>query len=218
MRIGVLGTGTAGQALAGRLSELGHDVRMGTRDVAKSLARPDEAFVAWRGEHPAVELETFAAAAVRAEVVVNAGNGNAALDILAAAAPLDGKIVLDVANALDASSGFPPAMSVKDTDSLGEQIQRAHPGARVVKALNTVAAHVMVHPDLVAGADHTVFVSGNDGEAKAVVAGLLEQFGHTDVVDLGDITTARGAEMYLPLWLRLMQSLGTATFNIKVVR
>lgn len=218
MRIGVLGTGMAGRALAGRLAELGHHVRMGTRDVARSVAKPDEEFADWRGRHPTVLLETFAVAAAHAEVVVNAGSGTAALDILAAAGPLDDKIVLDVANPLDFSAGFPPTLSVKDTDSLGERIQRAHPGARVVKALNTLTADLMVHPDRLAAADHTVFVSGNDAAAKAVVTELLRAFGHTDVLDLGDITTARGAEMYLPLWLRLMGALGTATFNIKVVR
>ncbi|ONI88441.1 NADP oxidoreductase [Saccharothrix sp. ALI-22-I] len=217
MRIGVLGTGTVGRALSGRLAELGHDVRMGTRDVVRSVGKSDEDFAAWRAAHPTILLERFAVAAAHAEVVVNAGNGAAALDILAAAGPLDGKIVLDVSNPLDPSAGFPPTMLVKDTDSLGEQIQRTHRGARVVKTLNTLTAELMVHPDRLA-ADHTVFVSGNDADAKAVVTDLLRQFGHTDVIDLGDITTARGAEMYLPLWLRLIGALGTGIFNIKVVR
>ncbi|MBB5805198.1 putative dinucleotide-binding enzyme [Saccharothrix ecbatanensis] len=218
MRIGVLGTGMVGRALAGRSAELGHDVRMGTRDVAAALARPDEEFRRWRDEHPSVVLDTFAATAAHGEVVIHAGTGAAALDILDAAGPFDGKILLDLANPLDFAAGFPPTLSVKDTDSLGEQIQRAHPGARVVKALNTLNADLMARPATLAAGDHSVFVSGNDDAAKAVVTGLLKEFGHTDVIDLGDITTARGTEMFLPLWLRLMQSLGTSAFNIKVVR
>ena len=95
--------------------------------------------------------------------------------------------------------------------------QRAHPQARVVKTLNTLTAHLMVNPQVL-GEESTVFMSGDDAAAKATVAGLLESFGHTDVVDLGDITTARGTEMMMPVWLRLMGSLGTATFNFKIVR
>src|SRR6185312_469822 len=101
---------------------------------------------------------------------------------------------------------------VKDTDSLAEQIQRAFPAARVVKSLNTMTAAVMVDPGRVHGGDHTVFVSGNDPEAKDTVVGLLRDLGHTDVLDLGDLSTARGAEMYLPLWLRVMGAVGTPFF------
>lgn len=103
-------------------------------------------------------------------------------------------------------------------DSLGERIQRAFPRTRVMKALNTLTADLMTHPRQLADGDHSVFVSGDDAEAKKVVSELLTSFGHTDVIDLGDITTARGTEMLLPLWLRLYGGLGTALFNIKVVR
>ncbi|MEW2326577.1 hypothetical protein AB0880_02035 [Micromonospora chersina] len=103
-------------------------------------------------------------------------------------------------------------------DSLGERIQRAFPRTRVVKALNTLTADLMTHPRQLADGDHSVFVSGDDAETKKVVSELLTSFGHTDVIDLGDITTARGTEMLLPLWLRLYGGLGTALFNIKVVR
>jgi predicted dinucleotide-binding enzyme len=131
---------------------------------------------------------------------------------------LAGKILLDIANPLDFSNGFPPTLFVKDTDSLGEQIQAAFPRLRVVKALNTLTAPLMVNPAQLSGGDHSVFVSGNDADAKTTVIGLLESFGHTDVIDLGDITTARGTEMVLPLWLRLMGALNTPMFNVKVVR
>jgi predicted dinucleotide-binding enzyme len=127
------------------------------------------------------------------------------------------KIILDISSPLDFSNGFPPTLFVKDTDSLGEQVQRAFPQARVVKTLNTLTAELMVHPKNL-GQESSVFVSGDDAEAKATVTELLESFGHTDVIDLGDISTARGTEMLLPVWLRLMGAFGTAAFNFKIVR
>ena len=221
MKYAVLGTGTVGRAIAGRLAELGHDVVVGTRDPDATLARTDgdAPYAAWAAGHGDVALATFAEAAAGAEVVVHAGSGLAALDLLAAAGAdnLDGKVLVDISNPLDFSAGFPPTLFVKDTDSLGEQIQRAFPGARVVKTLNTLTADLMVRPDGLPEAS-SVFVSGDDAEAKAVVTAMLTEFGHTDVIDLGDITTARGTEMILPVWLRLMGSLGTATFNFKIVR
>jgi predicted dinucleotide-binding enzyme len=225
MKIAVLGTGSVGRTIAGRLAELGHDVVIGTRDPAATLARtaPDgmgnPPYAAWAGEHADVALDTFAAAAATAELVVNASSGVAALDVLAGAGAenLAGKVLLDIANPLDFSAGFPPTLSVKDTDSLGEQIQRTYPDVRVVKSLNTLTADLMAHPDHLPEAS-TVFVSGEDAEAKATVTELLRSFGHQDVIDLGGIETARGTEMLLPVWLRLMGALGTAQFNFKIVR
>jgi predicted dinucleotide-binding enzyme len=225
MRIAVLGTGMVGQALAGRLSELGHAVVVGTRDPQATLARsePDgmgnPPFPMWKSDHPAVDLATFAEAAAGAEVVVNASSGAATLDVLtlAGAQNLAGKVLVDIANPLDFSAGFPPTLFVKDTDSLGEQVQRTFPEAKVVKTLNTLTASLMVQPKTL-GEESSVFVSGDDADAKATVVGLLESFGHADVIDLGGIETARGTEMILPVWLRLMGALGTATFNLKVVR
>jgi predicted dinucleotide-binding enzyme len=226
MRFGVLGTGVVGRAIAGRLAALQHDVRMGTRDpgktraVAEPDARGNPPFGAWVARHPGVGLATFAEAAAHAEIVVNATNGEVTLDVLHAAgeANLAGKVVIDVANPLDFSSGFPPTLFVKDTDSLAEQIQRAFPAARVVKALNTTNAAVMVDPGALSGANHSIFVCGNDAGAKAEVTALLRRFGWLDIIDLGDLTAARGAEMLLPLWLRLMQSLKTPIFNFRIVR
>lgn len=226
MNIAVLGTGMVGQALAGRLDELGHDVTVGTRDPEATLGRtaPDAMgnppFSAWLPQHPTVTLATYATATADAELVVNATSGHASLPALEAAGAdnLSGKVILDIANPLDFSRGMPPTLFVKDEDSLAERIQAAFPQARVVKALNTLTAELMVHPKNLAGGDHSVFVSGNDADAKAQVTGLLEDFGHTDVIDLGDLSTARGSEMLLPIWLRLMGSLGTHLFNVKVVR
>jgi predicted dinucleotide-binding enzyme len=225
MNIAVLGTGMVGQAIAGRLHELGHDVVVGTRDPEATLARtePDgmgnPPFSTWHAAHPGVGLATFADAAAGAELVVNASSGTAALDVLALAGAdnLAGKALLDISNPLDFSQGFPPSLFVKDTDSLGEQIQRAFPESKVVKTLNTLTASLMVDPKSL-GESSTIFVSGDDAEAKAAVVALLESFGHDDVIDLGPLETARGTEMLLPIWLRLMGALGTGTFNFKIVR
>jgi 8-hydroxy-5-deazaflavin:NADPH oxidoreductase len=225
MNIAVLGTGMVGQAIAGRLHELGHSVVVGTRDPASTLARtePDAMgnppFAAWHADHEGVSLATFADAAAGAELVVNASNGNVALEVLrlAGAENLAGKPILDIANPLDFSAGFPPTLFVKDSDSLGEQVQRAFPEAKVVKTLNTLTASLMVNPKSL-GASSTVFVSGDDAGAKATVVALLESFGHDDVIDLGPLETARGTEMLLPIWLRLMGALGTGQFNFKIVR
>jgi len=226
MKIAVLGTGMVGQALAGRLAELGHEVTVGTREVAATMARtePDgignPPFPAWAATHPTVTLATFAEATANAELIVNATSGNVSIAALTAAGTdnLAGKVLLDMSNPLDYSGGFPPTLFVKDTDSLGEQIQAAFPDLKVVKALNTLTAALMVNPHHLADGGHSVFVAGNDADAKVTVTALLEAFGHTDVIDLGNITSARGTEMYLPLWLRLMGSLNTPFFNLKVVR
>ena len=217
LKIAVLGTGPVGRAVAGRLAELGHDVAVGTRDPDGTAGR--EEYAAWAAEHPTVRLSGFAEAAGSADLVVNAGGGDVALGILEAAGDenLAGKVLLDISNPLDGSQGFPPTLFVKDDDSLAEMIQRAHPGARVVKSLNTMNNALMVDPQRL-GEDTTVFVSGDDADAKATVTGLLRQLGHGDVIDLGGIETARGPEMWLPLWIRINLALGGNDFNIKVVR
>ena len=212
MRVAVLGTGVVGQAISTRLHELGHDVVIGTRDVAASVARSDMP--------PGVEVLAFSDAAATGELIVLAVSGTAVFEVLSAAGAdsLSGKVLIDISNSLDFSNGFPPTLSVKDTDSVGEQIQAAYPDVRVVKSLNTLAAALMVHPELVGDGNHTVFVSGNDAEAKQTVVELLQSFGHRDVLDLGDISTCRGPEMYLGLWVRLYGLIGTDMFSIKIVR
>src|SRR5262245_12885047 len=203
MRVAVLGTGGVGQTLAAKMASLGHEVMVGTRDVAALLARTEagwgaEPFAQWQEAHPDVSVGTFAEAAAHGEIVFNATSGAASLDALEAAGAenLDGKILVDVANPLDFSAVMPPTLLVSNTDSLGEQIQRAFPGARVVKSLNTVNAGVMVDPGQVAGGDHHMFVCGNDQEANAEVTRILKDwFGWKHVIDLGDIAAARGMEM-----------------------
>lgn len=226
MLVAVLGTGMVGQAIAGRFDELGHQVYVGTRDPVATMIRtePDQfgnpPFPAWHEQHPDVRLATYAEAAAAAELVVTATPGGVSLRVLEAAGAehLDGKVLIDISNPLVFAPGGPPTMFVKDDDSLGEQIQRTFPGARVVKTLNTVNAALMAHPAMLADGDHSIFVCGDDADAKALVTDVLTSFGHTDVIDLGDIGSSRGVEMYLPIWLRLMGALGTARFSIKVVR
>ena len=216
MKIGILGTGMVGKTIASKLVELGHEVRMGSR------AAGNENAVAWATEAGEGASEgAFADAAGFGEVVFNCTAGVASLDALKAAGDtnLAGKLLIDVANPLDFSHGMPPSLSVCNTDSLGERIQRAFPATRVVKALNTVNCDVMVEPARVPG-EHIVFVCGNDAEAKEKAVRLLSEFGWRveRVLDLGDITAARSTEMYLPLWLNLMGQLGTFHFNIELAR
>jgi predicted dinucleotide-binding enzyme len=178
-------------------------------------------FGQWHSQHADVQLVALADAAAEAEVVVNATAGGTSLAALdaAGATNLAGKVLVDVANPLDFSQGMPPILSPTNTDSLGEQIQRAHPQARVVKTLNTMTATVMVDPARLPDS-HEVFVAGDDQAAKEIVRDLLRQFGWPDanIRDLGGIRAARGLEMYLPLWLSLFGTLGTPEFNLKLVR
>lgn len=214
MRIGILGTGTVGRTLAQALVDRGHEVRMGSRAAGNASA------VAWaEASGPLASEGSFADAAAFGELVLNATAGAASLEALdmAGAEQLAGKVLIDVANPLDFSRGMPPTLTVCNDDSLGESIQRALPEVRVVKALNTVTAAVMVAPTLVPG-DHTTFVCGNDEVAKTQARGLLEELGWQpgSILDLGDIGAARGMEMYLALWLRLWGATGTAILNVEV--
>ncbi|MGH2687499.1 MAG: NADPH-dependent F420 reductase [Actinomycetota bacterium] len=226
MRVGILGSGTVGRTLAGKIASLDHDVMLGTRDPAATLARTDtgpmtpQTFAQWHAANAEVKLGRFDEAAAHGELVVSATSAAAALAALEAAGAgnLAGKTLIDTSNPLDFSAGFPPSLSVCNTDSMGERIQAAFPDTRVVKALNTVNALVMVDPDAVGAGDHDILLCGNDTDAKEEVVTLLRSFGWRNVVDLGDIVGARGMEMYLPLWLRLMGAGGTPMFNVRIVR
>lgn len=214
MRIGILGTGVVGQTLGTGLVKLGHDVKLGSRTATNEKAAK---WVASAGEHGT--HGTFADAAVFGEMVFNCTGGMVSLAALneAGAENLKNKVVVDVSNPLDFSKGFPPSLSVCNTDSVAEQIQRAFPEAKVVKALNTMTAPLMVNPAAVPG-DHDLFLCGNDADAKARVTELLRSFGWRGILDLGDITAARGMEMILPIWLRLMGTFKTPMFNFHIAR
>jgi predicted dinucleotide-binding enzyme len=187
---------------------------LGSRSATNEKAAK---WVGDNGEH--ARQGTFADAASFGEIVFNCTSGQVSLAALSAAgaANLDGKIIVDVSNPLDFSKGFPPTLTVCNTDSIAEQIQSTFPNSKVVKSLNTMTAAVMVNPSLVPG-DHDVFVSGNDAGAKQRVSDLLRSFGWRTIIDLGDVTSARGAEMILPLWLRLMGAFKSPVMNFHIAR
>jgi predicted dinucleotide-binding enzyme len=225
MKIGVLGSGRVGQQLGAALARAGHNVMLGTRtpdDLERDRGTNAVSLGEWqRGAGDNARVGTFAETAAHGDVVINATSGDASIAALRAAGAgnLAGKIVIDVANPLDFSKGMPPTLTICNDDSLGEQIQAEFPDAKVVKTLNTTNLSVMTDPARLGDGDHTLFVCGNDADAKAQVTRYVKEwFGWKDVMDLGDITTARGTEMYLPIYIRIMMSLGTPVFNIKVVR
>jgi predicted dinucleotide-binding enzyme len=215
MKIGIFGTGMVGNTIASKLVTLGHDVKMGSRtaDNAKGAE--------WvKANGSKASQGTYADAAAFGELVFNCTSGVGSLAAVEAAGPknLAGKVLIDVSNPLDFSKGMPPSLSVCNTDSLAEQLQRALPDTKVVKALNTMTANLMVDASLVKG-DHDAFVCGNDAGAKAQVTELLKgSFGWKHVVDLGDLTAARGQEMFVIFWVRLYGSLQSPMFNIHVAR
>jgi 8-hydroxy-5-deazaflavin:NADPH oxidoreductase len=219
MRIGILGTGMVGEAIGTALVKKGHQVKMGSRSAVNDVAA---SWVAMNGEN--ASQGTFKDAAVFGEIIFLCLNGDKAKDALqmAGVEGFAGKVVIDVTNPLDFSRGMPPVLigSLANTTSLGEQIQAYLSGAKVVKALNTVTAKLMVDASLVNGGDSTLLICGNDADAKETVKQFLsQQFGwkKENILDLGDITAARNTEAYVPLWVRFWQATGTPMFNIKIV-
>ncbi len=216
MKIAVLGTGSVGNTIGTKLIQLGHEVKMGSRTANNEKAA---AFVKINGNH--ASQGTFTDAAAFGEIIFNCTQGAVTLDVLklAGAENLKGKILIDIANPLDFSKGMPPTLipSLSNTTSLGEEIQKAFPDLKVVKTLNTMNCAIMVNAALVAG-EHDVFMSGNDDGAKNKVKEILNGFGWKAPIDLGDISTARGTEQLLPVWLRLWGALKTPNFNFKIVK
>jgi len=216
MKFGVFGTGMVGQTIGSKLVACGHEVKLGSRTATNEQGK---AWADTAGTRAA--YGSFADAARFGEVLFNCTPGNASLEVLASAGAenLGHKLLIDIANPLDFSKGRPPTLFVGNDDSLGEQIQRAYPNLKVVKTLNTVNCELMVNANRVAAGDHTMFLCGNDAEAKARVRELLtDSFGWRDVIDLGDISNARATEALLPIWVRLWGILKTGDFNLKVVR
>jgi 8-hydroxy-5-deazaflavin:NADPH oxidoreductase len=216
MKIAVLGTGQVGETLATKLVSLGHQVKMGSRTANNEKAIAFASKFTENATHG-----TFADAATFAEIIVNATSGENAIEALTLAGEknLNGKILIDVSNPLDFSKGHPATLLQVNTTSLGEEIQAKFPDVKVVKTLNTMYNGLMVNPKMVGNGDHNVFVSGNDADAKEKVKEILVSFDwlSENILDLGDITTARGTEMYLPLWLRIWGATNNGAFNIKIV-
>lgn len=225
MKVAILGTGMVGRIIAVKLHQLGYEVSIGTRNVTNKLAEDQKdnfgnpPFKDWKKSHDMIGLETFNTAASQADILFNCTSGMATLTVLGSIEEkyLEGKILIDIANPLDFSNGMPPSLHPVNTDSLGEQIQRQFPEMKVVKTLNTMSAPIMVEPQRIKG-EHNVFICGNDKSAKSTTTEILHGFGWGDkqIIDLGDITNARGTEMLLPVWLRLWGTLGTSEFNFHI--
>ena len=216
MKIAVLGTGNVGDTIGSKLIEVGHTVMMGSRTKDNEKAK---AFVA---KHNAkASTGTYTDAAAFGEIIFNCTAGVGSIDALKMAGEknLNGKIIVDIANPLDFSKGMPPSLAICNTNSLGEEIQKTFPQTKVVKALNTMWCGLMVNPAMINGGDHNTFVSGNDANAKEEVKKILKSFGWAEknILDLGDITKARGTEMYLPIWLSIYGATNNGAFNIKIV-
>lgn len=230
MRIAILGTGIVGQTFASKLTELGHDVMMGTRDVQEKLKEEgtdrygNPPLKDWIAANGSVKLVSFADAAEFGELIINATNGANSLNALDLATEenLAGKIIIDVSNPLDFSRGMPPFLieGLNNTNSLGEEIQKEFPDSRIVKTFNTMNCFLMVNPGHVGKGNHVNYISGNDSDAKTQVKEFIKQLGWKDenILDLGDISAARAQESVLLIWLRIMQKLNSAEFNFQVVK
>jgi 8-hydroxy-5-deazaflavin:NADPH oxidoreductase len=229
-KIAILGTGSVGQTYASKFISLGYEVMMGTRDVARKLASNEKdsygnpSFQEWYSDNKKVKMGTFREAVAFGDIILNATRGVNSISILRQTDinDLKGKILMDIANPLDYTNGMPPAIQpeLNNTNSLGEEIQNEFPDVKVVKALNTMWAGLMVNPTMLNGGDHNAFICGNDTAAKMEVIQILKSFGWSEknILDLGDITSARGTEMYLPLWLRIFRATNSGAFNIKIVK
>ena len=222
MQIAIVGSGVVARFFGQAFATAGHQVTLGTRDPEQTRTRPE-----WSDPstgsgpmrtEPVEALSLVSYADLRGDVFVNATRGDGSLAALQAVGPaLDDRVLIDASNPLDDSSGFPPSLFVANTDSLAEQLQRALPQVRLVKMFNTMAHDVMVDPASL-DQESTIFLAGNDESARQTATDLARDLGWTDVMDLGDLTAARGLEMYIPLWLRLYGAVGQPLFNIKVVR
>jgi len=220
MNIGVLGTGVVGETIGTALTEKGHNVRLGSRSANNEKAA---AWVKKSNDH--ATQGDFNDAAAFGEIVFLCLNGAHALDAVRSidADSVNGKIVVDVTNPLDFSKGMPPRLleGLNNSTSLGEEIQATMPMARVVKTFNTVTCNLMVNPKLVNNGDHSLFICGNDNDAKNKVKHfLVDTFGWKpeNLLDLGGIEASRGVEAYVPFWVMMMQATGSPMFNIKVVK
>lgn len=225
MKIAILGTGGVGQAFAARLNGLNHDVTIGTRNPSQTLQKKagDGTFADYLAQNNGVKLATFAEAAAFGEIIINVSKGENCLDVMesAGAANLNGKIIIDISNPLDFSKGMPPSLipELSNTNSLGEEIQRRYPEAKVVKTLNTMWNGLMLNPAMLNDGNHINYICGNDAEAKIKVVTLLNEFGwkNSSILDLGDITAARATEGTLPIWLRVWGAKQTGAFNFTIV-
>jgi hypothetical protein len=219
MKIAILGTGTVGATIGSKLVDLGHQVMMGSRTSNNEKA------LAFVSKHQGVNASagTFSEAAAFGEIIFNCTKGEHSLSAIEMAGKaIDGKVLIDVSNPLDFSKGMPPHLipSLSNTNSLGEEIQRRFPETKVVKTLNTMWCGIMVDPNMLSGGNHVNYICGNDAGAKALTVGILNQFGwkNESLLDLGDITNARGTEATLLIWLRVYGAAKTGAFNFSIIK
>jgi len=224
MKIGILGTGGVGKAFATRLTGLGHDVTVGTRNVSTTLEKEgDTSFKNFLSKNPKVKLGTFSDAAAFGEMAINVTLGANTMDVIKATDVnnLKGKILIDISNPLDFSKGMPPSLipELSNTNSVGEELQKHFPDTKVVKTLNTMWNGLMINPSLVADGEHVNYICGNDADAKKKVIHFLNELGwkNESILDLGDITGARAMEATLPIWLRVYGAKQSGAFNFKIV-
>ncbi len=230
MKAGIIGTGTVGRTIASKLASLDYEVMLGTRNVAEKLAVREKdsygnpPFSEWFNDNNKVKLGSFGEAASFGDIVFNATNGSSSVTalIMAGTRNLAGKVLVDISNPLDFSNGMPPSLlpGLNNTNSLAEEIQNTFPEAKVVKTLNTMWCGLMIDPGMLGEGNHINFVSGNDSEAKKTVKVILNNFGWKDenIIDLGDIASARSTEAFVTLWLRVRNVLNTGAFNFSVVK
>jgi 8-hydroxy-5-deazaflavin:NADPH oxidoreductase len=230
MKVAILGTGSVGQTFAEKFISLGYQVMMGTRNVENTLARKATdnygslPFAEWHSKNQTVQLGTFSDTVKFGDIVLNALQGAVTLSTIEAcdAADFDNKIIIDIANPLDFSRGFPPALieGLNNTNSLGEEVQKILPNAKVVKTLNTMYSGIMINPAMIGNGNHTNYICGNDADAKAKVIEILKSFGWNaeNILDLGDITNARGTESTLLIWTRIYGATKTGAFNLSIVK
>jgi 8-hydroxy-5-deazaflavin:NADPH oxidoreductase len=228
MKIAILGTGSVGQTFAEKFISLGHQVMLGTRNVADTMSRKASngslLFAEWQSKNHTVQLGTFAQSAALGDIVVNALNGGATITALNSckSSDFDNKIIIDISNPLDFSKGFPPLLieGLNNSNSLGEEIQKTLPNAKVVKTLNTMWSGFMVNPTMLNDGNHINYICGNDTESKAKVIAILKDFGWKNecILDLGDITNARGTESTLLLWTRIFAATQSGAFNMSIVK
>ncbi len=214
MKVGILGTGDVGRTLANAFVTLGHEVKMGSREAT------NEKSATWVKQAGArASSGTFADAAGFGEVIALATQGVVNEAVLKAAGPerLAGKVLIDVTNPLDVSKGMPPRLAVGHTDSGGEQVQRAAPKARVVKAFNIVGHTSMFRPEYKEGPPD-MFICGNDAEAKQQVTSILHDFGWANVVDYGGIESSRYLEPLCLVWVLYGVKTGSWNHAIKMLR
>jgi predicted dinucleotide-binding enzyme len=219
MKIAILGTGSVGATIGSRLVDLGHQVMMGSRTANNEKA------LAFVSKHQGINAAagTFSEAATYGEVIFNCTKGEYSLDAIALAGNgINGKVLIDVSNPLDFSNGMPPHLipNLANTNSLGEEIQKRFPETKVVKTFNTMWCGIMVDPNLVGGGNHINYICGNDASAKNTTINILKQFGWKNecLLDLGDITNARGTEATLLIWLRVYGSTKTGAFNFNIIK